>query len=80
MRARDGPLRVANGVIYVPTFNKLLAFDATGTGCPGTPGVCQPLFVSPQFAGGLVDPVVVNGTVYVYSQNGALHALRLPPS
>ena len=69
---------VANGVVYAPTFNKLFAFDATGTGCPGSPGVCQPLWVSPQFNAGLVDPIVVNGTVFVYSQDASVHALRLP--
>ena len=69
---------VANGVVYAPTFNKLVAFDATGTGCPGSPGVCQPLWVSPQFNAGLVDPIVANGTVFVYSQDGTVHALRLP--
>ncbi len=69
---------VANGVVYAPTFNKLLAFEATGARCPGTPGVCQPLLVSPSFNAGLVDPIVVNGTVFVYSQDGTIHALRLP--
>lgn len=69
------PPSVANGVVYSPTFNKLVAYDTTGTGCPAG---CQPLWVSPQFKAGLVDPFVVNGTVFVYSQDGTIHALRLP--
>jgi hypothetical protein len=69
---------VANDVVYAPTFNRLEAFDVSGTGCPGTPGVCQPLLVTPQFGAGLLDPVVANATVFVYSQDGVIHALRLP--
>ena len=69
---------VANGVVYAPTFNKLFGFHAAGAGCPGSPGVCQPLWVSTQFNTGLVDPIVVGGTIFVYSQDGTMHALRLP--
>lgn len=68
---------VANGVVYMPTGNQVFAFDAVETACPGTPGVCDPLWASPSFPASAVDPFVVNGTVYAFTQDGAIHALRL---
>lgn len=54
---------VANGVVYVGSFN-LFAFDAAGdTNCSGTPKVCLPLWTAD--TGDISPPAVANGMVYV---------------
>jgi outer membrane protein assembly factor BamB len=73
---------VVNGVVYVGSYDgKLYAFDAAGsTGCSGTPKVCAPLWtastINSHFSPGIFSsPVVVNGVVYVGSENaGTLYA------
>ena len=74
---------VANGVVYFGNGLELLAFDAAGnTGCSGIPKSCAPLWVSPNISGiGMLDPIIVNGTVFVRSYVGSngLYAFRLPP-
>jgi outer membrane protein assembly factor BamB len=61
---------VANGVLFINSGGfgtaSVLAFDATGNSCSGTPKVCAPLWTGP-IAGSISDtpPAVANGTVYV---------------
>jgi outer membrane protein assembly factor BamB len=68
---------VANGVVYVGSNDrKLYAFDATGSaGCAGTPKKCAPLWTSVGTGASIFSsPVVVNGVVYVGSEDGTLYA------
>jgi outer membrane protein assembly factor BamB len=68
---------VVNGVVYVGSADyKLYAFDANGvTGCTGAPKTCDPLWTS-VVTGDTVTgaPAVVNGVVYVGSDDGKLYA------
>jgi outer membrane protein assembly factor BamB len=72
---------VANGVVYVGSVSCacsnfvsfpvsfLDAFDATGTGCLGTPKTCAPLWSSAETIGFMDNsPAVSNGTVYFPAQ------------
>jgi outer membrane protein assembly factor BamB len=71
---------VANGVVYVGSFDKkLYAFSAGGTtGCSGpvTDRTCSPLWTGT--TGALIDssPAVANGVVYVGSGDGKLYAFH----
>ncbi|MDQ1459761.1 MAG: eukaryotic-like serine/threonine-protein kinase [Actinomycetota bacterium] len=68
---------VANGVVYIgASVGLLYAFDASGkTNCSGTPKTCLPLWIAPT-GSRLVwsSPVVVDGVVYVGSDDNRLYA------
>jgi outer membrane protein assembly factor BamB len=75
----DSSPAVANGVVYIGSelsrgyaglSNPLVAFDATGANCSGTPKTCTPLWTGQ--TGGTAapsksSPSVVNGVVYIGS-------------
>ncbi len=68
---------VANGVVYIGSADgKLYAFDAAGgsTTCSGSPKTCTPLWTGA--TGGAIQgsPTVVNGVVYVGSNDYKLYA------
>jgi hypothetical protein len=72
---------MANGVVYVTTGTRLLAYDeAAVRSCAGAAPnrECQPVMTR-TYANGVSgsQPVIWDGTVYV-STFAALHALRLP--
>jgi PQQ-like domain len=52
------PAAVADGVLYVTSFDRLLAFDAAGCGTPA----CPPLWAAED--AGFWAPSVANGVVY----------------
>jgi outer membrane protein assembly factor BamB len=74
---------VANGIVWVGSFDKkLYAFDAAGaaTGCPSN---CAPLTTFTTGGAILSSPAVSNGFVYVGSYDNKLYAFgleRTPPS
>ena len=68
---------VVNGVVYSSGGNDLYVFDAAGnTNCSGTPETCAPLWTASISTDFNVQssPAVVNGVVYVGSDNGKLYA------
>ena len=72
----------ANGVLYVQTATKLLAFAAQGnTNCSGTPTTCQPLWTAAltNNSGGypIGVPSVSNGVVYIVGQVGGVSSMNL---
>jgi hypothetical protein len=82
-----GDPKVNNGVLYVPTFEGIQAFDARGVAaCTGTPPDCAPLWVSPPLehpvgAGtGEEYPITVGvGATKVWANDpGAIDVWRLP--
>ncbi len=67
---------VAGGTVFVGSLDhKLYAFDAAGvTNCtPGTPTTCAPLWTATTGAAVYGSPTVVNGKVYVGSDDGNLY-------
>jgi outer membrane protein assembly factor BamB len=88
--AVDSSPAVVNGVVYVgsgdhksvgldcgvvPGDCELYAFDANGaTNCSGTPNKCSPLWTALTGAGIASSPAVVNGVVYVNSEDHLLYA------
>jgi outer membrane protein assembly factor BamB len=72
---------VAQGVAYVGSNGKLVAFDAAGTtDCSGTPKTCAPLWSGILDDNGLVSdivssPAVANGVVYVATRDSGPHDL-----
>jgi outer membrane protein assembly factor BamB len=73
---------VANGVVYVKSsafggIETMYAFDAGGnTNCSGSPKTCAPLWSAIDGVAGseiVSSPTIVNGIVYVGSDDGALH-------
>jgi hypothetical protein len=73
-----GTFSMANGVIYVTTGNRLLAYDESApASCTGSPvRECRPILTKTYAASGR-QPVISDGTLYV-STAAALHALRPP--
>ena len=74
-------LAVANGLVYVTTWDdrQIAAYDATGTnGCAGSPVVCTPVWQT-TVSGAPTPPVIANGFVYSgSSDDNILHAYTLP--
>jgi outer membrane protein assembly factor BamB len=74
----SGAVSIANGMAYVGSMdNNVYAFDARGQlRCStGTPKTCQPLwFAQTGNAVMATSAAVANGTVYIGSEDGALHA------
>ena len=72
---------VANGVVYggsSPYFGEW-AFDPTESiGCAGTPKVCHPMWTTSAGHGVGSEPVVVDGFVYLVSDDQNLYAYNLP--
>jgi len=76
--AVEAPPAVANGVVYVVTFDGFLnAFDVAGCGQPSALR-CDPLWTV--FVGdhSVSSPAVANGVVYVGSYDRSLHTYHLP--
>jgi hypothetical protein len=83
-----GDPKVNNGVLYVPTFEGIQAFDARGVAeCTGTPPDCAPLWVSPPLqrtvgsaTGGSEIPITVgvDATKVWANDPGAIDVWRLP--
>jgi outer membrane protein assembly factor BamB len=67
---------VANGVVYVHSYQSLGAYDAAGVvNCSGLPVICDPLWV----ANGIDSrPIVVNGMVYAGGTDNDLNVFALP--
>jgi outer membrane protein assembly factor BamB len=58
---------------------KLYAFDAGGvTNCSGTPKVCTPLWSATTGSAIESSPSILNGVVYVGSDDAKLYAFALP--
>ena len=72
----------ANGILYVQTSTKLLAFDAQGNAnCSGSPTTCQPLWTAPLTGNSgsypIGVPTVSNGVVYIVGQVGGAGSMNL---
>ena len=68
---------IANDVVFSAGLGEVNASDATGAfGCSGQPKVCQTGWASPTIEPNTEGVAVVNGTVFVATNDGKVYAFR----
>jgi hypothetical protein len=66
-----------NDVLYIAS-DRIASYDATGVrNCAGAPRACTPLWTAPLAAPVVSSPAVSNGSVYIGTTDGVVHAYDL---